>query len=43
MSHYDDPYQNWGTSRDKKQVDSLGFNMKSIEPIVSRWVEAKLT
>lgn len=41
MSHYDDPYQNWMTSQDKKKVDSLGFNLKTIEPIVSRWIKGK--
>jgi hypothetical protein len=38
FEHYNDPYQNWKESNTKKQVESLGYTMPTIEPIIENWI-----
>ncbi|UTY30249.1 hypothetical protein [Treponema putidum] len=37
--NYDNPYQNWGTSEQRVQVLKLGFDIKTLEPIISDWIK----
>ena len=37
--HYDDPYQNWKESEERKAVEALGYQMPEIEPVIARWVK----
>jgi len=37
--NYDNPYQNWGISEQRVQVLKLGFDIKSLEPIIADWIK----
>ena len=37
--NYDNPYQNWGISEQRVQVLKLGFDIKSLEPIIADWIQ----
>ncbi len=37
--NYDNPFQNWETSEYCKEVLKLGFDLKSIEPIIKDWIK----
>lgn len=38
-SHYDDPYQNWHASAERRETAEQGYQVDSIEPIVAHWLE----
>ncbi len=38
-SHYDDPYQNWHASAERRETAEQGYPIASIEPIVAHWLE----
>jgi hypothetical protein len=40
-AHYDDPYQNWKGSVERKAVEDLGYAMPALEPVISDWIEHK--
>ncbi|MGI5079168.1 hypothetical protein E4N94_03685 [Treponema denticola] len=37
--NYDNPYQNWGISEQRVQVLKLGFEIKTLEPIIADWIK----
>ena len=37
--NYDNPYQNWGISEQRVQVLKLGFDIKTVEPIIADWIK----
>ncbi|UTC78731.1 hypothetical protein E4O04_12300 [Treponema sp. OMZ 799] len=37
--NYDNPYQNWGISDERVQVLKLGFDVKTLEPIIADWIK----
>ncbi|UTC66317.1 MULTISPECIES: hypothetical protein [unclassified Treponema] len=37
--NYDNPYQNWGISEHRVQVLKLGFDVKTLEPIIEDWIK----
>ena len=37
--NYDNPYQNWGISEHRVQVLKLGFDIKTVEPIIADWIK----
>lgn len=37
--NYDNPYQNWGISEQRVQVLKLGFDIKTLEPIIADWIK----
>ncbi|UTC64894.1 hypothetical protein E4O00_01325 [Treponema sp. OMZ 788] len=37
--NYDNPYQNWGISEQRVQVLKLGFDVKTLEPIIEDWIK----
>ena len=37
--NYDNPYQNWGISEQRGQVLKLGFDIKTVEPIIADWIK----
>ena len=39
FEHYNDPYQNWKESGDRKKVENLGYAIPSLEPIVAGWIK----
>lgn len=39
FTHYNDPYQNWENSAEKKQVSEHGYHIPQIEPIIVHWVQ----
>ncbi|HNY20712.1 MAG TPA: hypothetical protein PKO22_01050 [Treponemataceae bacterium] len=39
FEHFSDPYQNWKDSEAHKDVEALGYNVPSIEPIIVDWVK----
>ncbi len=39
FEHFSDPYQNWMDSEARKDVEALGYNVPSIEPIIVDWVK----
>ena len=41
LSHYDDPYQDWSSSVEKKSLVTLGYNLESIHKIVERWYRSR--
>ena len=40
-AHYDDPYQNWKGSTERKTVEDLGYTIPALEPVISDWIEHK--
>ena len=40
-AHYDDPYQNWKGSVERKTVEDLGYSIPALEPVISDWIEHK--
>jgi hypothetical protein len=32
--HYDDPYMNWETSGERTELSEMGFELKSLNPII---------
>ena len=39
FEHYNDPYQNWKDSGDRKKVENLGYAIPALEPIVAGWIK----
>lgn len=39
FEHYNDPYQNWKDSGDRKKVEDLGYAIPALEPIVAGWIK----
>lgn len=39
LAHYDNPYQNWQTSKEREQVASLGYKIDTIEPVIDKWIK----
>lgn len=37
--NYNNPYQNWVESDSRKKCENLGYPIKDIEPIITRWIE----
>jgi len=37
--HYNDPYQNWKDSEERKKVEELGYSMPELEPIIAGWIK----
>ena len=40
-AHYDDPYQKWKGSSERKAVEDLGYTIPALEPVISDWIEHK--
>ena len=38
FEHYNDPYQNWNESEERKKVENLGYAVPELEPIVAGWI-----
>jgi len=36
-AHYDDPYMDWEGSDERRQVEALGFDLPSLDPIIEAW------
>lgn len=36
---YNDPYQNWKESDERKKVEELGYSMPALEPIIAGWIK----
>lgn len=39
--HYEDPYQNWKESDEKKALEELGYTLPALEPVIASWIETK--
>jgi len=39
-AHYDDPYQNWKDSNEKKSLEGLGYAMPALEPVIEGWIKS---
>ncbi|HOC28779.1 MAG TPA: hypothetical protein PKH40_03785 [Treponemataceae bacterium] len=39
FEHYNDPYQNWKDSPDRKQVEELGYYLPEIELVIEGWIK----
>ena len=39
--HYEDPYQNWKESDEKKALEELGYTLPALEPVIAGWIEEK--
>lgn len=40
FAHYNNPYQNWKESGERKQVEELGYHLPEIEPIIAGWIQS---
>lgn len=38
FEHYNDPYQNWKESGDRKKVEDRGYVLPEIEPVIEKWI-----
>ena len=36
--NYDNPYQNWQASEERKEILKLGFDVTALEPIIADWI-----
>jgi hypothetical protein len=39
--HYDDPYQNWKESSERKAIEELGYAVPALEPVIAEWISEK--
>lgn len=39
--HYDDPYQNWKESAERKAIEELGYAVPALEPVIAEWISGK--
>lgn len=36
--HYNDPYQDWDASAERKSLAELGYFLANLEPIIESWI-----
>jgi len=37
--HYNDPYQNWKESEERKKVEKIGYTMPVLEQVIAGWIK----
>lgn len=37
--HYNDPYQDWSASAERKKLAELGYSLGKLEPIIEGWIQ----
>jgi len=37
--HYNDPYQNWKESEERKKVEKIGYAMPALEQVIAGWIK----